>query len=91
MQIDEKDIGFILLDEVITYRDKTISKEDYIKILICFREEIKPAGVELIEFHSTTVDSEKKFSSVSGEISYSVLENRLPSAHVSDNLKIDFI
>jgi len=90
-EINEDHIGFIYLNKEIKFKDKTISKEDYIEILICFREEIKPAGVELIEFYSTTFDLEKKHGSVSGEISYSVLETGLPTAHVSDIFKIDLV
>lgn len=90
-EINEEHIGFICLNKEMRYKDKIISKDDFIKILNCFREEIKPAGAELIEFYSTTFDLEKKFGSVSGEISYSVLENGLPSAHISDTFKIDFI
>lgn len=90
-EINEEHIGFIYLNKVMRYKNKIISKDDFIKILICFREEIKPAGVELLEFYNTTFDSEKKFGSVSGEISYSVLENGLPSAHVSDVFNIDLV
>lgn len=90
-QFNEEHIGFILLNEMIRYKDKTISKEDYIKILMCFRDEVMPAGAELIEFYSITFDWEKEIGSVSGEISFSVLENGLPSAHVSDEFKIDFV
>lgn len=90
-QFNEEHIGFILLNEMITYKDKTISKEDYIKILMCFRDEVMPAGAELIEFYSITFDLEKEIGSVSGEISFSVLENGLPSAHVSDEFKIDLV
>ncbi len=67
---------------MIKYKDNIISKEEFIKILICFREEIIPAGIELILFYSITIDLEKKYGFVSGEISYSVLEKGLPSAHV---------
>lgn len=90
-RINEEHIAFIYLNEVITCKDKTISKEDYIRILICFREEVNPAGAELIEFFGLTFDLENNFGNVSGGISYSVLENGLPSAHVSDIFKIDLI
>ena len=36
---------------------------------------------------SITFDVEKKYGSVSGDVSYSVLENGLPSVHVPDNFK----
>ncbi len=90
-EINEEHIGFIYLNEEITYKDKKMSKEDYIKILKCFREEVKPAGVEVLEFYSVNFDPEKEYGTVSGEISYSVLENGLPVAHVSDVFKIDLI
>lgn len=89
--VNEDHIGFIYLDNEIRYKGKMISKDDFIKIVMCFREEVKPAGVEVLEFYSVTFDLEKKKSNVSGEISYSVLESGLPSAHVSDVFKIDLI
>lgn len=90
-EINEEHIGFIYLNEDITYKDKTILKKDYFEIVKCFREEVKPSGLELIEFYSIYFDLEKKYGTASGEISYSVLENELYSAHVSDKFKIDLI
>lgn len=87
--VNEQHIGFIYLDNEIKYKGKLISKDDFIKIIMCFREEVKPAGVEVLEFHSVNFDLEKKQGSASGEISYTVLENGLPSAHVSDTFKMD--
>ena len=90
-EINEEHIGFIHLNNVIKYKDKTLSKENYIKIVKCFREEVRPAGVELIEFYNITFDTEKKFGNASGIISYAVIENGMPSANVSDVFKIDLI
>ncbi|MBK8983442.1 MAG: hypothetical protein IPM38_14275 [Ignavibacteria bacterium] len=90
-RFNEEHTGFIYLNDMISYLGKTIPKNEYIKILITFREEINPAGLDFIEFFNVTFDLEKKTGEVSGAISFSVLENGLPNGQITSEFKLNLI
>ncbi|MBK9332068.1 MAG: hypothetical protein IPM96_06595 [Ignavibacteria bacterium] len=69
----------------------SIPKNEYIKILLTFREETYPAGLDFIEFFNVTFDVDKKIGEVSGAITFSVLENGLPNGQITLEFKINLI
>jgi len=90
-RFNEEHTGFIYLNDMITYMGIAIPKNEYIKILITFREEMYPAGLDLIEFFNIAFDLDKKIGEVSGAISFSVLENGLPNGQITLEFKINLI
>lgn len=80
---------FVFLEDNMHYKDVNYTKDEFLKKLIEFREEVKPSGVELLEFYNVNFDLENCCGNADGEISYSVKDSEGP-AHVSTffNIKI---
>ena len=77
------------LADKIQYNGQSFEKNDLVKELHSFREEVHPAKLELLEFSNLEFDIEKKTGTVEGGISFSVLENGKPDAHVSAFFKLN--
>ncbi|MEO8446052.1 MAG: hypothetical protein ABI528_01080 [bacterium] len=77
-----KHAEFQLADTVL-FKQKQYKREEFVKILLSFREEVKPVKLELLEIKKASFDIHKGKGRVEGEITFSVQEETGYPAHVS--------
>jgi len=85
---NKKHSDFQLADTIV-FKQKQYKKDEFVKILLSFREDVKPVMLELIEIENVSFDIEKHDGTVNGEITFSVQEDAGYPAHVSGLFKLN--